>query len=296
MMAYLRNFPIGETTISQIIEREGPYHRALDMFPKATEKLVNQHIKDLPSFAWDAATKSICITFQSWLIKTPRHNILVDTCVGEHGNRRQGLLYSKRRWKDEFAATGLSYEDIDYVFCTHLHVDHVGWNTQHIDGRLVPTFPNAKYIIGREEFEWWDNWTQTNPPHPSGPAFQECVLPIIEAGQAMLVENDFELSDLIHLSPAPGHTMGQYCAHLSSAGEKAIFTGDAMHHPLQIFEPDWSTMRCTDMDLAIKSRRRILQEIVDTDTKLITAHFPGHTVGHVISRGDGFRFRYIDVD
>jgi glyoxylase-like metal-dependent hydrolase (beta-lactamase superfamily II) len=294
-LQYLKDFPLGNTTITQIIEREGPYHRGLDMFPKATEEAIDRHIKQLPAFAWDATTKSICITFQSWLLRTPYHNILIDTCVGEHGNRRAGLLYSKKRRKNEFASTGLTFEDIDYVFCTHLHVDHVGWNTQHIDGRLVPTFPNAKYVIGRKEFEWWDHWTKNHPPHPSGPAFQECVLPVVEAGQALLVEDDFELNDLIHLSAAPGHTMGQYCAHLKSSGAKAIFTGDAMHHPLQIFEPGWSTMRCTDMDLAIKSRKKILDEIVDTETKLITAHFPGHTVGHVIGKGDAFHFQYLEI-
>lgn len=294
-MQYLKDYPIGDTTITQIIEREGPYHKPLQMFPKSTQAQIDSHMAALPDWAWDPVEQKICITFQSWLLKTPQHNILIDTCVGEHGNRREGLLYSKQRWKDEFAATGMSFDDIDYVFCTHLHVDHVGWNTQHIDGRLVPTFPNAKYIIGRKEFEWWDEWTKTNPPHPSGPAFQECVLPIIEAGQAMLVEDDFELNDLIHLSPAPGHTMGQCCAHLNSAGESAIFTGDAMHHPLQVFEPDWSTFRDTDPDLAVTSRRRILEEIADTDTRLVTIHFPGHTVGHVVGCGDSFGFRYIDI-
>ena len=120
------------------------------------------------------------------------------------------------------------------------------------------------------------------------------MLPIVEAGRAELVENDFEINELIHLSPAPGHTPGQCCANLTSAGAKAIFTGDAMHHPLQIFEPDWSTIVCTDPDRAVASRRSILERIVDTDTLLVTAHFPGQTAGHVVARGDEFGFRYLE--
>ena len=286
--------PLGDTLMTCIVEREGPYHDPYDMFPEATEEQVKRALDDLPGHVFDPSSGKICLTFQSFLLQTPQHNILIDTCVGDHKNRREGLLYPKDRWLAEFHAAGVSFEDIDYVFCTHLHVDHVGWNTRLIDGRLVPTFPNAKYIIGREEYEFWLDWNKKNGPAASGPAFEECVLPIVEAGRAILVEDDFELNDLIHLSPAPGHTPGQCCANLSSNGVKAIFAGDALHHPLQVYEPDWSTVKCSDRELAIVSRRKILESCADTDTLLIPAHFSGPTAGRVQTAGNEFAFRFIE--
>ncbi|MBT5457838.1 MAG: MBL fold metallo-hydrolase [Rhodospirillaceae bacterium] len=284
---------IGDTTLTRIIERDGPWHDPYEMFPEATPEKVTAHLAQLPAFAYDPAVQKICMTFQSFLLRTPQHTILMDTCVGQHEERRANLLYPKDRWLAEFKAAGVSFEDIDYVFCTHLHVDHVGWNTQLKDGRWVPTFPNAKYIFGRTEFDFWDAWTKEHGAPSSGPSFQDSVLPIVEAGRAVLVDDDFQLNDLIHLSPAPGHTPGQCCANLSSNGAHAIFAGDALHHPLQVFEPDWSTVKCEDRALAITSRREILERCVDTDTLLIPAHFPGTTAGHVIARGDNYAFRYL---
>lgn len=284
---------IGETTLIRIVEREGPWHNPYEMFPEATKEKVATHLAALPEFAYDTTAGKICLTFQSFLLQTPQHNILIDSCVGEHEDRRANLLYPKDRWRAEFNATGVAFDDIDFVFCTHLHVDHVGWNTKLENGRWVPTFPNAKYIFGRREFEFWQAWIKEHGPPSSGPSFEDSVLPIVEANQAVLVEDDFKMNDYIHLSPAPGHTPGQCCANLSSAGAKAIFAGDALHHPLQVFEPDWSTVKCEDRALAILSRRNILETCADTDTLLIPAHFPGHTAGHVITKGDKFSFRYL---
>jgi glyoxylase-like metal-dependent hydrolase (beta-lactamase superfamily II) len=286
-------FRVGDVTVTRIVEREGPWHDPCTMFPRATPAKVAEHRASLPDFAFDAATGMINLTFQSLLLRTPRHTILIDTCVGEHEDRREGLLYPKDRWLREFREAGVTFEDIDYVFCTHLHVDHVGWNTRLRDGRLVPTFPNARYIFGRKEYDYWEEWNRLHGPHRSGPSFHDSVLPIVEAGRAELVEDDFEIGDLIHLSPAPGHTPGQCCANLTSAGASAVFAGDAMHHPLQVYEPDWSTIVCADPDQAVASRRSILERLVDTDTLLVTAHFPGHTAGHVVARNDGFGFRYL---
>lgn len=287
------SFAVGEATVTRIVERDGPWHDPYDMFPEATEDRVMAHLADLPDHVYDASVKKICLTFQSFLLRTPHHTILIDSCVGEHDERRANLLYSKDRWLTEFRAAGVEFGDIDYVFCTHLHVDHVGWNTILEDGRWVPTFPNAKYIFGRREFDFWEKWIRENGAPSSGPSFEDSVLPIVAAGRAVLVEDDFELNDLIRLSPAPGHTPGQCCANLASAGEKAIFAGDALHHPLQVYEPDWSTVKCEDRARAIVSRRKILEDCADTRTLLIPAHFSGQTAGHVMTRGDSFGFEFL---
>lgn len=287
------SFAIGDTTVTRIVEREGPWHNPYDMFPEATPDKVRTHLAQLPDHVYDPAVEKICLTFQSFLLRTPHHTILIDSCVGEHDDRRANLLYPKDRWLTEFKAAGVGFDDIDYVFCTHLHVDHVGWNTRLQNGRWVPTFPNAKYIFGRKEYDFWETWIRENGPPSSGPSFEDSVLPIVEAGRALLVDDDFELNDLIHLSPAPGHTPGQCCVNLASDGNTAIFAGDALHHPLQVYEPNWSTVKCEDRDLAIVTRREILERSADTDTLLIPAHFSGPTAGHVISRGDGFGYRFL---
>ena len=287
------SFAIGDTMVTRIVERDGPWHDPYGMFPEATPDKVMAALAQLPNHVYDPAVEKICLTFQSFLLRTPQHTILVDSCVGEHNERRADLLYSKDRWLAEFKAAGVGFGDIDYVFCTHLHVDHVGWNTRLENGGWVPTFPNAKYIFGRKEFEFWEKWTKENGPPASGPSFDDSVLPIVAAGRAVLVEDDFQLNDLIHLSPAPGHTPGQCCANLVSAGEHAIFAGDALHHPLQVYEPDWSTVKCEDRALAIVTRRKLLEDCADTQKLLIPAHFSGNTAGHVVSRGDGFGFRFL---
>lgn len=289
------SFAVGDTTVNRIVEREGPWHDPYDMFPEATPDKVMAYLGQLPDHVYDPAVQKICLTFQSFLLRTPQHTILIDSCVGDHDDRRANLLYPKDRWLREFQAAGVGFDDIDYVFCTHLHVDHVGWNTRLENGRWVPTFPKAKYIFGRNEYEFWETWTKENGPPSSGPSFEDSVLPIVEAGRAVLVEDDFELNDLIHLSPAPGHTPGQCCANLVSGGEQASFCGDALHHPLQVYEPDWSTVKCEDRQQAIVTRRQILEHCAETNTLLVPAHFSGQTAGHVITHGDGFGFRFLEA-
>jgi glyoxylase-like metal-dependent hydrolase (beta-lactamase superfamily II) len=284
---------IGDTTVTRIVEREGPWHDPYDMFPEATPERVTTYLADLPGHVYDPAVEKICLTFQSFLLRTPQHTILIDSCVGQHDERRANLLYPKDRWLSEFKATGVDFHEIDYVFCTHLHVDHVGWNTKLENGHWVPTFPNAKYIFGRKEFEFWERWTKENGAPSSGPSFEDSVLPIVAADRAVLVEDDFQLNDLIHLSAAPGHTPGQCCANLNSGGSQAIFCGDALHHPLQVYEPDWSTVKCENRELAIVTRRDILERCADTDILLVPAHFSGETAGHVVTQGDRFGFKFL---
>ena len=276
------------------MEREGQWHNPYEVLPDSTPMRVQKHLKALPDYVFDRGTEKICLTFESFLLRTPDHNILVDICVGDHNTHRKGLLFPKDRWLTEFHGAGVTFRDIDYVFCTHLHVDHVSWNTRLENEPLAPTFPNAKYIIGKREFGYWRRWNKKFGPHPSRPSFEECVSTIVEADPAILVNDDFELNDLIHLSPAPGHSPGQCCASLSSNGTKAIFAGDALHHPLQVFEPQWSTSKCEDPKMAFVSRRKFLESCTDTETILIPAYFPGNTAGKVYSASDKFSFKFIE--
>jgi len=173
----MKRVKVGNVSVSSIIEREGPWRAPNTMFPSATPEKLAEVMSLVPDFAYDRAQDLLCITYQTFVLRTPRATVLIDTCVGEHQRRPPQLLFDKKPWLDGFAQQGLKFEDIDYVFCTHLHVDHVGWNTRLVDGRLTPTFPNAKYVFSRREYEHWKQATE-----PGFAAIHEdCVQPIVDA-------------------------------------------------------------------------------------------------------------------
>ena len=183
------------------------------------------------------------ITYQTFVVRTPRHTILVDTCTGEDKGHPPPFDFpGKERWRNELFALGVSYDKIDYVFCTHLHIDHTGWNTTLRDGRWVPTFPNAKYIFHKKEYAAWEA-EHAKGANPPGTVFRDNCLPIVEAGQALLVDDDYALDDTITLTPTPGHSPCHCCVNIFSRGQRAVVTGDMMHHVIQCREPDWSPRR-----------------------------------------------------
>ncbi len=290
----MRPFTIGDVSVTSIVERDGPWRRPAEMLPTADRNRVMAHLERLEPFVYDRASDLLVITYQTFVVRTPHHTILIDTCVGEDKTGRGPKLdYPKKPWLDGFLAHGLAFEDIDFVFCTHLHVDHCGWNTRLVDGRWVPTFPNAKYVFSRREYEYWAAETEKEAD-PPGMIWTDSCLPVVEAGQALLVEDDYALEDGIRLAPTPGHTPGHVCVDFESRGDRAIFTGDLMHHALQVLEPDWSSCFCYDPIQSARSRRRILEEVADTDVKVVPCHFPGPTAGRVAGDGDGWRFRFLE--
>jgi len=285
---------IGDVEVSSIIERDGPWRRPAGMYSHADPALARARLLELEPFVYDRERDLLVITYQTFVVKTRHHVILIDTCTGEN---KQGLGpkldFPKKPWLDGFAAHGLTYEDIDYVLCTHLHFDHCGWNTRLVDGRWVPTFPNAKYLFSRREYEFWEEQTRINAD-PPGMVWTQSCLPIVEAGQARLVDDDYALDDEVWLTPSPGHTPGHVCVNLRSDGQRAIFTGDLMHHAVQCLEPDWSTCFCYDPVASACTRRRVLEDVADTDVVVVPAHFPGSTAGHVGVAGSGFRFSFLE--
>jgi len=231
------------------------------------------------------------ITYQTFVVRTPKHTILIDTCTGEDKGYAPPMDFPKQPWRDGFAAQGLRVEDIDYVFCTHLHIDHTGWNTTLRDGRWVPTFPNAKYIFHKREYAVWEeeNRKGNNPP---GTVFRDNCLPIMEAGQALLVDDDYALDDTVTLTPTPGHSPCHCCVNILSKGKRASVIGDLVHHQVQCREIDWSARPDWDPKQSAVSRRKFFASVADTETLILPIHFPRPTVGFIKPHGNAFDYKF----
>jgi len=289
----MREIRIGDVTITSIVERDGPWRTPQAMFPPCTdEALLAERIKEVEPETFDPASGKMVITYQTYVLRTPRHTILVDTCTGEDKGYPPPMDFPKQPWLDGLKAAGLGFEDIDYVFCTHLHIDHTGWNTVLKDGRWVPTFPRAKYVFQQGEYAAWEAATSRGE-NPPGNVWRFNCEPVVAAGQALLVDEGFTLDDTLSLELTPGHTPCHCCLHIRSGGQHAVITGDLMHHALQIHQPDWYTIFCTDPEQAVASRRRFLGDVADRDVKLLPIHFPHPTVGRVEANGERFRWRYM---
>ncbi len=280
---------LGDITINRILELEAPYARLLELFDEALPEAVEPHRHWLEPRALDPETGKIILPVQSYLVRTRHHTILIDTCIGCRKSYDGEPEWQDRRdeaWLRNLTAAGVGPEDIDYVFCTHLHADHCGWNTHLVDGRWTPTFPNAKYILAADEYA---------ASEAGGTAvFHENVLPIVEAGQAALVDMDYALDDEVWLTPAPGHTAGHVAVNIASQGRSAVMIGDMMHSPIQLAHPKWSPSFDHDPALSAETRQRFLDSHCETDILVLTAHFPSPSVGHVVSHDErAFDFEYL---
>jgi glyoxylase-like metal-dependent hydrolase (beta-lactamase superfamily II) len=228
-------------------------------------------------------TGVMLLPIQGFLLKTPDHVILVDACVGNDKTFEMFESWHKRsdgRFMAGLAAAGVTPRDVDYVLCTHLHVDHVGWNTRLDNGRWVPTFPNARYLMPAAE--------NAHHAREGGTIYAESVLPVIEAGQADLVGSDHMLGDHVALIPTPGHTPGHVSVSIRDGGAEAIITGDALHSTVQCARPHWNFVYDHDKPLAVASRRSLLTRAAETGPLVLGSHFPLPSLGRVRARGDAF--------
>ena len=280
-------FALGELTIHRIIEQETTFLPALDLFPALTPDLLAENRQWMRQAGALDAEDILILCFQSYVVKTPHHTILIDSCIG---NDKQRPLRPKWNMKTDatymraLASAGFSVEDIDFVMCTHLHVDHVGWNTRLEAGRWVPTFPNARYVFGKTEFDYWAEQNAKTPVPP----IVDSVLPVVEAKQAEIVRNDYELGDQLRILPTPGHTPGHVAFTLGRGRDDAVFSGDLMHSPLQTRHPELSAKFDVDQAQAAATRRNFLERYCDTGTLCCTAHFPSPSSGKIRRLGNGF--------
>jgi glyoxylase-like metal-dependent hydrolase (beta-lactamase superfamily II) len=281
---------IGDTTIHRIVEQEAPLFEIAQFFPQLTAEMIAPHRHWLEPRYFDPSGKLV-LCIQSYVIVTPHHKILVDACVGndkERPNRPFWHQMKSDRWQRNLAAAGFAVADFDYVMCTHLHGDHVGWNTKLEDGRWVPTFPNARYLFADRELAFWTGKHAADPA--AWPWITDSVLPIVAAGRVDTVKSDHQLGDAVRLLPTPGHTIDHFAVEVGVGTAGAIITGDAIHSPIQTHHPELGMFADYDGKLGAQSRRMLLERCCDTPTRFCTAHFASPSVGHIKRAGDAFRF------
>jgi glyoxylase-like metal-dependent hydrolase (beta-lactamase superfamily II) len=276
---------IGDVRITRIVEMLTPVP-ANGLMPGATAEGIERNLSWLrPHFVDDDG--NLLLSIHAFCVESQGRKIVIDTCIG---NDRaipefEGLTLNTP-FLDDLAAAGFAREDVDTVVCTHLHFDHVGWNTMLVDGEWVPTFPNARYLICQGEWEHWSTEGGTG----YAATLNDAVRPVVDAGLVDFVPPDHQVTDAIRLEATPGHTPGHVAVHVESAGQHAFITGDLAHHPIQWAEPAWASAPDSDPAQSTATRRRLLDEFADTDVLVIGTHFAPPCSGHLVSDGDSYRF------
>ena len=278
---------IGDIRVRALVDLDGYPLDLGFVFPDAKLEDVAPHRSWLePTYLQG---NEIRLVIRTVVMEVDGRNILIDACVGEHKERPTRPLFNKRTDTDflaKLAKLGFRPEDIDVVFCTHLHVDHVGWNTKLENGRWVPTFPKARYLFGRKELDHWMG--QPNRAELGGGSFVDSVIPIVEAKRCDLVDDGHDIGKGLSLCLLPGHTPGQLGLDVVRGKDRAFFVGDAMHSPLQVALPDLSTGFDTDRKQAAVTRRAFLDAAAADNRWLVPCHFRG-PIAHKIKRaGNSF--------
>jgi glyoxylase-like metal-dependent hydrolase (beta-lactamase superfamily II) len=274
---------IGKVGITMVVELETLGHTRF-ILPLATHEEIQKLPWLIPRFANEEGRLKMSI--HSLLVETPTRRIIVDTGLGNDKKGRNVPTWNDRKdpFLEKLTAAGFPPDSIDTVLCTHLHVDHVGWNTRLVDGQWVPTFTKARYIFGKTEFEYWRDHSE----EPANIAvFADSVKPIADAGKAELVASDHKLTDEITLIPTPGHSPGHMSIHIQSDGEEGLLTGDVAHHPCQMARLDWSATVDSDPRQSAQTRRELFSRFADKPVLVIGGHF---SAGHIKREGDAFRY------
>jgi glyoxylase-like metal-dependent hydrolase (beta-lactamase superfamily II) len=283
---------LGDVTITRVWEYFGPVEMTPDTFFPDSSKEVWDGAPWLAPHFVDSTTNIVNSAIQTWLVRSGGRTILVDTGVGNHKERPYSPVWShlETDFLDNLARAGVRPEDVDVVINTHLHVDHVGWNT-YLDGRSwVPTFPNATYLMPKDDFDFWNPANNHQPGLGRGNqnVFEDSVAPVHQAGQVLLWEDSHQIDEHLRLDAAPGHTPGSSTLTLTSGTDRAVFVGDMLHNPVQLLEPDSNSCFCEDPALARATRRKVLGWAADNNALVIPAHLGGHGAAEVSRDGSAF--------
>jgi len=274
---------VGEALITCVMEK-AELVRAHRMFAGATQEAFDA----IPWLGAPFVDEKGRMNFpiQSFVVEVDGRRIVVDTCMGNDKERQTNAHMLKTDFLERFEAAGFARDSIDTVLCTHLHYDHVGWNTMLVDGRWVPTFASARYLMGRREFEN----ARVDREKDHGLVFDDSVRPVFDAGLVDLVADDHRICDEVWFEPTPGHTHGHVSVRIASKGEHALITGDMVHHPCQLAHPEWHNHSDADPAQSVATRRRVFGEAAGEGLLFIGSHFYAPTAGRVVRDGEVFRF------
>lgn len=282
---------IGDVTVTRIVEMETTGGMRF-LLPQATREAVREIDWLTPHFADEEGRLKMSI--HALVIEVPARGeaaarrIVVDTCLGNDKTRANNHWTNLQTdFLKDLEVAGFARETIDTVLCTHLHVDHVGWNTMLVDGKWVPTFPNARYLMARPEYE---HWSRDGDPEQVQ-IMADSVDPVFEAGLVDLVETTEVICEDLRLVPTLGHTPGHVSIEIKSKGESALITGDFVHHPCQMAHPDWAAQVDTDPVQSTQTRRAVFSEFADTSVLIIGTHFATPSAGHLKADGDAWRLQ-----
>lgn len=270
------SWAVGEVTITRV-EEVVTYIDAGVLMPDFTPDMLAPHRDWLVPHFFSDRNDKMALSIHSFVVESQGKTIIVDTCVGEAERSLPHDLEFPDRL--DAAVTG-GLDAVDFVLCTHLHFDHVGWNLREVEGTQVPTFPNARYLFAKTEVEHTRSEDHMAVIEPS-------IDPLIALGLADLVDTDYVITDEVRLLPTPGHTPGHVSVLINSAGHQALITGDMTHSPLQFALPDLPAAAFDwDSELSTQTRRDIIKRFIDTDTLVLGTHFAPPTAGHICRHSD----------
>jgi glyoxylase-like metal-dependent hydrolase (beta-lactamase superfamily II) len=289
---------IGDVRVTRVEEQIGFASFPPEQYLVGFERdLLRRHLSWLAPDHYSPGHDRLVTSVHSWVVRTPRHTVLIDCCAGNHKERPGFARFHQldTPYLARLRAAGVAPEDVDIVLCTHLHADHVGWNTMLRDGRWVPTFPNARYLFSRTENEIGnpDRNAAAEADPQRNRAYRDSVLPVIESGQAVLLDGSHAIDDTLLVEPAPGHTGGHVILKLADRGERGLFCGDALHHPLQVYAPHWNSRFCELPEEARTTRRRVLEHCAEHNALLFPVHFGAPHVAAIAQEADAFSLRFV---
>lgn len=288
-MTSLASFEVGDVSITQVIENRT--QMPADFLPDASQAGLSRHGGWLQPWAL-SDDGQLRFVIQALCLEHNGQKIIVDTCVGP---RQLPEIYAwvanDGSFISSLADAGFGPDDVDLVICTHLHFDHIGWNTVLRDGRWVPTFPRARYLVVRREYEAWQASSDEIKEASSVFNLDDAVAPLFEAGVVDLVEADHKIGATLQYVSTPGHSPGHVSIEVASQGERALITGDCVHHPVQLLEPDWYTVADYDPDRSSSTRKWLVDTYADSGVLLIGTHFPPPSAGHLVTTNGKVNFR-----
>ncbi len=285
----IRHWRIGDVEVVRIVEVNAFEDNISMLLKDETAEFVKQHKWLQPHFATPAGLMKI--SFQAFALRSRGKRVMIDTCIGADRQREYDVFCNLRTtFLEDLATAGFPAESIDAVLCTHLHFDHVGWNTRLLNGRWVPTFPQARYLFGKQEFDHWKHLRDTGGYH-NVEHLHDSVDPIVSAGLVDYISPDYRLTDEVSLFPTPGHTPGHVSVLIRSRGEEAVITGDLMHHPIQLVDPQRHGNFDMDKEQGARTRQAFVDRFADRKAMVIGSHFCDPTAGWIVRNGQGWKLR-----